>query len=126
MSNDLQRRRHACQEMLDRPAPTTCAGLFAISRFAGTGALGRVDGALDGAGQFHPPGERQAVAGIVADDAGDGICLEIDDDRQPGVVRWHAGNDAFLSRGPHRVESTDFYRVVPREQCMRLVVEDIC
>ena len=58
-----------------------------IGWYVGVSALGRGNGTLDGAGQLHPPRERQAVTGMVVDDAGDGICLEIDIDRQPGEVR---------------------------------------
>ena len=55
------------------------------------------------AGQFHPPGERQAVTGIFADDAGDGICLEIDeaagarDDGKPGGLLIQVARTELLS-----------------------------
>jgi hypothetical protein len=70
-------------------AAPTSAGIVNV------GMAGGVKSALDGAGQLHPPGERRgAIAGVV-DDAGDGVCPEIEDDRQPGMIRWHAGKDAF-------------------------------
>jgi hypothetical protein len=37
-----------------------------------------------------------------------------------------AGNDACAPGAPHRVETPDIYRVVPREQCVSLVIRDIC
>jgi hypothetical protein len=83
------------------------------SAIVGVGPPGGVEGALDGAGQLHPPGERRgAIAGVV-DDAGDGVCPQIEDDRQPGMIRWHGGKDAFPRQVPHRVEPLIFMDSYP-------------
>jgi hypothetical protein len=52
--------------------------------------------------------------------------LEIEDDRQPGVVRRHARNDASPGAMATSEETTDFCRFVPRGQCIRVVAGDIC
>lgn len=75
---------------------------------------GGVKGTFDGAGELHPAGERRAaIAGVVADDAGDEVGPEIEVDRQPGMVWWHGDDNACCAEVPHRVESTDIYRLVP-------------
>ena len=67
------------------------------------GSPGRVERALDCPRELHPAGERRPqIAGTVADDAADGVRLEIEDDRQPGAVRWHAEDDARTGETPHR------------------------
>jgi len=88
---------------------------------------GGVKSPFHGAGELHPPGERHtAIAGVVADDAGDRVGLKIEDDRQPGIVRGHKKDNVGPVEVPHRVESTDIYRLLPRQQCTGFVVGDIC
>jgi hypothetical protein len=110
MKDGKQRRR-----MVPHPTPVRDHPRFRPGRFPGTGrqtlahrhgsrsagsltiaAPRGVKGALDGVREFHPPGERQAVTGAVADDAGDWVGLEIEDDGKPGMIRWHGENDAAL------------------------------
>ena len=97
-----------------------------LSRRAGC-PPGGVKSPFHGAGELHPPGEwRTAIAGVGVDDAGDRVGLKIEDDRQPGIVRGHKRDNVGPVEVPHRVESTDIYRLLPRQQCMGFVVGDIC
>jgi hypothetical protein len=48
---------------------------------------GGVKSAFDGARERHPSGEPLSVAALVAYDAGDEAALEIEVDRQAGMVR---------------------------------------
>lgn len=65
------------------------------------GLPGGVKCAFDDPGELHPPGERHiANVGVIANDAGDGVGPEIENDRQPGMVRWHTGNHAANDAAP--------------------------
>jgi hypothetical protein len=53
---------------------------------------GGVQSALYGARKLHPSGERLALSVFASQDAGDGFRLQVEDDRQLGMVRWHGAS----------------------------------